>query len=205
MCPSAVVHNRVAHWEGVEMDIHIRARNRYRTYRIIGAKDGTLTFMVGGEESVYHTVKPILECMGTNIVYCGKPGSGQAAKICNNMLLGISMLGVSEALNLGKSLGLDPKLLTSIINTSTGRCWSSEIYNPVPDILPNVPSSKGYDGGFMSKLMCKDLGLAQDIATRLRVSIPLGAATHQFYRLVLTMGDGDKDFSYVYQYLKGKN
>lgn len=169
-----------------------------------GAQAGTLTFMVGGEKKTFQAVSSVLGAMGANIVHCGDIGSGQAAKICNNMLLGITMLGVSEALNMGQKLGLDAKLLTDIINTSTGRCWSSEKYNPVPGVCEGAPPSKNYEGGFQSQLMCKDLGLAQDIATRLKVSIPLGASTHQFYRLVCSRGDGEKDFAFVYQYLKDK-
>jgi len=169
---------------------------------VIGAKAATLTFMVGGPEKEFAAAKPVLSGMGKNIVYCGPIGSGQAVKICNNMLLGISMMGVSEAMNLGMRLGLDPKLLAGIINTSTGRCWSSELYNPVPGVLENVPSSDNYKGGFGTALIAKDLGLAQNLATRTGSAIPMGSLAHQFYRILTLQGNGNKDFSFIYQMLK---
>ncbi|KAK2717773.1 hypothetical protein QYM36_006534 [Artemia franciscana] len=168
----------------------------------VGAKAGTLTFMVGGPENEYESAKPLLQDMGKNVVYCGKAGSGQAAKICNNMLLAISMIGTAETMNLGLRLGLDPKLLAGILNTSTGRCWSSEVYNPVPGILPNVPSSNNYEGGFGTALMTKDLGLAQTAATTTGTTIPLGSLAHQLYRLMVTRGLGKKDFSAIYAFLQ---
>ncbi|XP_015607396.1 3-hydroxyisobutyrate dehydrogenase, mitochondrial [Cephus cinctus] len=167
------------------------------------ASAGTLTFMVGGVKSNFERAKPILEAMGSRIVYCGDVGMGQAAKLCNNMLLGISMIGTAETFNLGKKLGLDPQVLADIINSSSGRCWSSELYNPVPGILPNVPSSNGYKGGFGTSLMAKDLGLAQAAATRMEAPIPLGALAHQIYRTLIANGQFDKDFSVVYEFLKG--
>merc|ERR1711917_113634 len=101
--------------------------------------------------------------MGAKITHCGGVGTGGAVKICNNMLLAVSMIGTSEAMNLGISLGLDPKLLASILSSATGRCWSVDTYNPCPGVMPNVPSSKGYEGVFGAQLMLKDLGLAQDV------------------------------------------
>jgi 3-hydroxyisobutyrate dehydrogenase len=115
-----------------------------------GATNGTLTFMVGGAREAFDKAKPILECMGKNVVYCGGPGNGQVVKICNNLVLGISMIGVSEAMNLGIKLGMDPKTLAGIFNTSSARCWSSDTYNPVPGVIDGVPSSRNYDGGFGS-------------------------------------------------------
>ena len=121
-----------------------------------GAQAGTLTFMVGCmSEDIFTKAQFYLRFMGKNVVYCGQPGSGQIAKICNNMLLGISMIAASEAMNLGVKLGMDPKLLASIINTSSGRCWSTEVYNPCPGVMENVPSSRGYTGGFGISLMAK--------------------------------------------------
>lgn len=169
------------------------------------AKDGTLTFMVGGSKTDFNDAKLILETLGSRIVHCGDIGMGQAAKLCNNMLLAISMVGTAEAFNLGQKLGLDAKILSDIVNSSSGRCWSSDLYNPVPGILPNVPSSKNYEGGFGTTLMAKDLGLAQSAATRTQAPIPLGSLAHQIYRAVIAHGFSDKDFSVVYQFLKGKN
>ncbi|XP_063976344.1 probable 3-hydroxyisobutyrate dehydrogenase, mitochondrial isoform X1 [Diachasmimorpha longicaudata] len=170
---------------------------------VVGARDATLTFMVGGEKQQYERAKPLLEAMGARVVHCGDVGMGQVAKLCNNMLLAISMIGVSEAVNLADRLGLDPKVMTSIINTSTGRCWSSEIYPPVPGIIDSVPSSNDYKGGFTTSLITKDLGLAQAAATRSNAIIPLGSLAHQVYRSLMGQGFYDKDFSVIYEYLKG--
>lgn len=172
---------------------------------VMAAKAGTLTFMVGGPECGFASAKEVLTNVGKNIVYCGSAGSGQAAKICNNMLLAITMVGTAEAMNLGIRLGLDPKLLSGIINTSSGRNWSSEVYNPVPGVLENVPASNNYQGGFGTALMTKDLGLAQNSATRSSSPIPLGALAHQIYRLMAVRGYGSKDFSSVYQFLQEMN
>ncbi|KAK0157381.1 hypothetical protein PV328_011129 [Microctonus aethiopoides] len=169
---------------------------------VVGARDGTLTFMVGGNEDVYKCAKSVLEAMGTRIVHCGDVGMGQVAKLCNNMLLAISMIGVSEVVNLADRLGLDPKVMLSILNTSTGRCWSSEIYPPIPGVIDTVPSSNNYQGGFMTSLMTKDLGLAQSAATRSNTAIPLGSLAHQIYRILMSHGHEQKDFSVVYQYFK---
>ncbi|XP_018304365.1 3-hydroxyisobutyrate dehydrogenase, mitochondrial isoform X1 [Mycetomoellerius zeteki] len=169
------------------------------------AKDGTLTFMVGGTEMDFNDAKPILEALGSKIVHCGDVGMGQAAKLCNNMLLAISMIGTAEAFNLGQKLGLDAKILANVVNSSTGRCWSSDLYNPVPGILPNVPSSKNYEGGFGTTLMAKDLGLAQSIATRTQAPIPLGSLAHQIYTTVITQGFSNKDFSVIYQFFKDED
>lgn len=120
-----------------------------------GAQAGTLTFMVGGPQKDFDRAKPLLQNMGKSVVHCGDVGTGQAAKICNNMLLGIEMIGVAEAMNLGVKMGLDPKLLAGIINTSSGRCWSSDTYNPVPHVIEGIPSCKNYEGGFGASLMAK--------------------------------------------------
>ncbi|HEY6611987.1 MAG TPA: 3-hydroxyisobutyrate dehydrogenase, partial [Pseudomonas sp.] len=133
-----------------------------------GAAAGTLTFMVGGEAADFARAQPILAAMGKNIVHCGGAGNGQAAKVANNMLLGISMIGVAEAMSLGVALGVDPQVLAGIINTSSGRCWSSDTYNPFPGVMDNVPAARGYSGGFGSDLMLKDLGLASEAAKQIR-------------------------------------
>ncbi|ORX84405.1 3-hydroxyisobutyrate dehydrogenase [Basidiobolus meristosporus CBS 931.73] len=172
-----------------------------------GAEAGTLTFMCGGSnEQDFERAKKVLVNMGKNIVYCGSSGNGQVAKICNNMLLGISMMGVSETMNLGVKLGMDPKLLASILNTSTGRCWSSEVYNPCPGIVPTAPSSKEYDGGFGISLMAKDMGLAINAANDSKTPVLLGGLAHQVYHQVMkTTGYERKDFSIVYKWLNEKN
>lgn len=169
---------------------------------IMAAKGATLTFMVGGPEDKFPEAKEILSLMGKNVVHCGDVSTGQAAKICNNMLLGITMIGVSEAMNLGKRLGLDPKQLAHILNTSSGRCWSSDTYNPCPGVLENVPSSNNYQGGFQTALMTKDLGLAQDAATATQSPNPLGSAAHQMYRVLCNHGYDKLDFSSVYKFLQ---
>jgi len=160
-----------------------------------GAEAGTLTFMVGGTHEVFERIAPILKHMGKNIVHCGASGTGQVAKICNNMLLGITMIGVAEAMNLGASLGIDPKVLAGIINTSSGRCWSSDTYNPFPGVMENVPAARGYTGGFGADLMLKDLGLAADAARQAKQSVVMGAAAQQLYQMFSAQGFGGKDFS----------
>jgi len=168
---------------------------------INGARDGTLSFMVGGENSAFDQAKPLLETMGKSIVHCGKGGNGQVAKVCNNLILGITMVGVSEAMNLGVKLGIDPNVLAKIVNTSSGRCWSSDTYNPVPGILPNVPSSNGYQGGFQVNLMHKDLGLALSASQKLKEPLPLGANAYELYTIMQKNGYGNLDFSSVYKFL----
>jgi 3-hydroxyisobutyrate dehydrogenase len=167
-----------------------------------GAEAGTLTFMVGAEPALFERIKPVLGQMGKNIVHCGAAGTGQVAKICNNMLLGISMIGVAEAMNLGAALGIDPKVLAGIINTSSGRCWSSDTYNPYPGVLPNAPASRGYAGGFGTDLMLKDLGLATDAAKQARQSVVMGATAQQLYQLLSSQGAGGLDFSAIINLLK---
>jgi 3-hydroxyisobutyrate dehydrogenase len=162
-----------------------------------GAEAGRLTFMVGASMALFERVKPLLQPMGKNIVHCGESGNGQAAKICNNMLLGISMIGVAETMNLGVSLGLDPKVLAGIINTSSGRCWSSDTYNPYPGVMDDVPSARGYSGGFAADLMLKDLGLAIDAAKQAKQTVTLGAAAQQIYRMWSARGLGAQDFSAI--------
>ncbi|MGN2411365.1 3-hydroxyisobutyrate dehydrogenase [Pseudomonas syringae] len=162
-----------------------------------GAQAGTLTFMVGGSAQHFAMLKPVLEQMGRNIVHCGGVGTGQIAKICNNMLLAISMIGVSESMALGNALGIDTEVLASIINTSTGRCWSSEAYNPWPGIVETAPASRGYSGGFGAELMLKDLGLATEAARSAHQPVILGAVAQQLYQAMSLRGDGGKDFSAI--------
>ncbi|KAM9055604.1 LOW QUALITY PROTEIN: 3-hydroxyisobutyrate dehydrogenase, mitochondrial-like [Megaptera novaeangliae] len=165
------------------------------------ARSGNLTFMVGGVEEEFTAAQELLGCMGSNVVRCGDVGTGQAVKICNNLLLAISMIGTAEAMNLGIRLGLDPKLLAKILNMSSGRCWSSDTYNPVPGVMDGVPSANNYQGGFGTTLMAKDLGLAQDSATSTKSPILLGSQAHQIYRMMCAKGYSKKDFSSVFQFL----
>lgn len=166
-----------------------------------GAEAGTLTFMVGGPDEAHARAVPVLKAMGSNVVHCGQAGTGQVAKIANNLVLAVSMVGVAEGMNLGARLGMDPKVLAGILNTSTGRCWSSDTYNPVPGVMDGVPSSRGYEGGFGVDLMLKDLGLAVQAASEARASVPLGSAARQLYGLVSAHGGGARDFSSVYEWL----
>ncbi|XP_055075411.1 3-hydroxyisobutyrate dehydrogenase a isoform X2 [Misgurnus anguillicaudatus] len=161
-----------------------------------------LTFLVGGVEVEFNAAKELLTCMGANVVYCGQVGTGQATKICNNMLLAIGMIGTAETMNLGIRLGLDPKLLAKILNMSSGRCWSSDTYNPVPGVMEGVPSANSYQGGFLTTLMAKDLGLAQSTSTNSQIPIPLGSLAHQIYRIMCARGYANKDFSSVFQFLR---
>ena len=162
-----------------------------------GAAAGTLTFMVGGSDADFDRAQPILAAMGKNIVHCGAAGNGQVAKVANNMLLGISMIGVAEAMALGVALGMDAKTLAGVINTSSGRCWSSDTYNPFPGVLDNVPSSRGYSGGFGSDLMLKDLSLATEAAKQVRQPVILGALAQQLYQSFSAQGHGGLDFSAI--------
>lgn len=172
---------------------------------VTGAEAGTLTFMIGGDKSLIPQFESVLLKMGKRVVHCGKPGAGQIAKLCNNAILAATMGVTAEALNLGIKMGLDPHVLTSIVNSSTGQSWTSSTYNPVPGILDKVPSSRGYADGFSCNLVAKDLGLVENTATECSVPVPLSAAIHQLYRTMIRNGYGNKDFSVVYEFLKGKD
>ncbi|ARP94248.1 3-hydroxyisobutyrate dehydrogenase [Bordetella genomosp. 13] len=162
-----------------------------------GAAAGTLTFIVGGTDEALARARPVLEQMGKNIFHAGPSGAGQVAKICNNMLLGILMAGTSEALALGVANGLDPKVLSDIIAKSSGRNWATELYNPWPGVMPNVPASKDYAGGFGVDLMLKDLGLAAEAALAARAAVPLGELARNLYALHSQGGNGKLDFSSI--------
>ncbi len=162
-----------------------------------GAAAGTLTFMVGGSEADFQTAQPILATMGKNIVHCGGSGNGQVAKVANNLLLGISMIGAAEAMSLGVALGMEPEVLAGVINSSSGRCWSSEIYNPFPGVVETSPASRGYSGGFGTDLMLKDLGLASEAAKQVRQPVILGALAQQLYQAFSLQGHGGLDFSAI--------
>lgn len=170
-----------------------------------GAEAATLTFMVGATPELFGVVQPVLATMGKNIIHCGASGNGQVAKICNNMLLAISMIGVAESMNLGVSLGIDAKVLAGIINTSSGRCWSSDTYNPYPGVMEGVPASRGYTGGFAADLMLKDLGLATDAAKQARQPVALGAMAQQLYQMFSAQGSGAQDFSAIIKLMDPSN
>ncbi len=168
-----------------------------------GAENATLTFMVGGEAKDFEAARPVLQAMGKNIVHCGGPGNGQVAKICNNMMLAVEMIATAEGMTLAAKLGMDPKVFAGIVNTSSGRCWSSETYNPYPGVLDGVPAARGYSGGFGADLMLKDLTLVTDAAKSARQPVMLGALAQQIYQKHSADGHGAKDFSSVIlQYLK---
>lgn len=175
---------------------------------VMGAKAGTLSFLVGGTPESFKLAQPILSLMGQRIIYCGPSGAGLGAKICNNMVLGVEQIVVAEAMLLGQSLGLDPIVLASVINSSTGGCWASSVNNPVPSALPDKspPCERDYEGGFATTLMLKDMGLANDIAVQRGSPIPMGEAARDIYSKIVE-GRPDlatKDFSSVYRFLKEK-
>jgi len=168
-----------------------------------GAAAGTLTFMAGGSEAAFAAGKPVLEAMGKKIVHCGGPGAGQAAKICNNMILGISMIGVAEAFALGEKLGLSHQALFDVASTSSGQCWSLTTYCPVPGPVPTSPANNAYKPGFAADLMLKDLRLAQAAAGSTGAATPLGAEAAQLYALFAGQGNGGRDFSAIVEWLRG--
>ncbi|KAI9219390.1 NAD binding domain of 6-phosphogluconate dehydrogenase-domain-containing protein [Blastocladiella britannica] len=171
---------------------------------ILGAKDATLTFMVGGPQPLFDRATPLLKHMGRNIVHCGPWGKGQVAKICNNMVLGSTMVAVAEAMNLGIKHGMDAKALAGIMNTSSARCWSSDTYNPVPGVLEGVPASRDYAGGFGIRLLQKDMGLAIAAAEQAKVPVPMAAAADSLYKAAMNLeGVETKDMGIIYQFLSG--
>jgi len=169
-----------------------------------GAEAGTLTFMCGGSDAAFERAKPVLEKMGKKIAHAGGPGAGQAAKICNNMMLGISMIGTCEALALGEKLGLETQALFDIMSTSSGQSWSLTTYCPVPGPVPTAPSNRDYAGGFATALMLKDLKLAQTAAQSVNANTPLGAEAAQLYSLFAAAGNAGIDFSGIIRMLRGK-
>ncbi|NEX81841.1 3-hydroxyisobutyrate dehydrogenase [Aeromonas rivipollensis] len=164
---------------------------------VAGAAAGTLTFIVGGEQADFEAARPILAQMGQNLFHAGALGAGQIAKMCNNMLLAIHMAGTAEALALGVKEGLDPAVLSTIMGKSSGNNWSLERYNPWPGVMENVPAARGYQGGFMTRLMVKDLGLAMALAEHAHSAVPLGALARNLFNLHATKGQGAKDFSSI--------
>jgi 3-hydroxyisobutyrate dehydrogenase len=168
-----------------------------------GATAATLTFMVGGSTQAFLRAESILQKMGKTIVHAGGPGNGQAAKICNNMILGISMIAVSEAFVLAEKLGLDHETLFKISSTASGQCWSLTSYCPVPGPVPASPANRNYQAGFTGSMMLKDLKLAQSSALAAGAATPLGAEATALYSLFEAAGAGARDFSGIIQLLRG--
>jgi 3-hydroxyisobutyrate dehydrogenase len=168
-----------------------------------GARGATLTFMCGGEDKAFAAAKPVLENMGKRIVHCGGAGAGQAAKICNNMILGISMIAVGEAFALAEKLGLSHQALFDVASTSSGQCWALTSYCPVPGPVPASPANNGYKPGFASNLMVKDLTLAQDAAGATGAATPLGKHAQEIYKAFDAAGHGGVDFSGIIQHVRG--
>lgn len=162
-----------------------------------GAAAATLTFMAGGTEKAFAAALPVLNAMGKKLVHCGDAGAGQMAKICNNMVLAISMIGVCEAFNLADKLGLSRQAMFDVVSTSSGSCWSINTYCPVPDIGPKTPADNHYQPGFAANLMLKDLKLSQNAADMVAAATPMGARATQLYQELVDGGAGDKDFSAI--------
>ncbi len=162
-----------------------------------GAKAGTLTFIVGGDADAYEQARPVLEAMGKNLFHAGPSGSGQVAKICNNMLLGILMSGTAEALSLGVKNGMDPAVLSEIMKQSSGGNWALNVYNPWPGVMEGSAASRDYQGGFLTDLMAKDLGLAWELALESRASVPMGSQARNLFALHSAQGNGGLDFSSI--------
>ena len=169
-----------------------------------GAAAGTLTFMVGGEAEVFAVAKGVFEAMGKRIIHCGGPSAGQAAKICNNMILGISMIAVGEAFVLGERLGLTHQALFDVASVSSGQCWSLTTYCPVPGPVPASPANRDYEPGFAAALMLKDLMLSQAAAEDTGAATPLGAKAAALYQSFADAGFGDRDFSGIINMLRDK-
>ena len=164
---------------------------------VAGAEAATLTFIVGGRKESLDKAKPVLEKMGKNIFHAGDSGAGQVAKICNNMLLAIHMCGTAESIALGVKNGLNPEILSEIMRKSSGGNWSLEVYNPYPGVMKEVPANRGYEGGFLNKLMFKDLGLAQEASESSNSRTPMGDLARELYQKMIESGFEDLDFSSI--------
>lgn len=170
---------------------------------VAGADAATLTFMVGGSDAAFARAEPVLRAMGKTVVHAGPSGAGTAAKICNNMILGVSMIAVSEAFALAGKLGLDPKKLFEISSKSSGQCWALTSYCPEPGMVPTAPSNRDYKPGFTASMMVKDLRLAQEAAATSGAATPLGAEAAALYALFCNMGGAETDFSGIIKMMKG--
>ncbi|MFO1124743.1 MAG: 3-hydroxyisobutyrate dehydrogenase [Methylocystis sp.] len=171
---------------------------------VAGAKAATLTFMCGGKEEAFAVARPILEHMGAHVLHCGGAGMGQAAKICNNLMLGVTMIATAEAFVLAERLGLSHRALFEAASISSGQSWSLTSYCPVPEMVPASPANNDYKPGFMTALMLKDLRLAQEAAAQSGAASPLGAAATQLYALQQAAGQGGSDFSSIIQLIRGE-
>ena len=169
-----------------------------------GAAAGTLTFMVGGPEAAFQAAKPVLDIMGQNIFHAGGSGNGQVAKICNNMLLGISMIGTAEAFMLGEKLGLDAQTFFDISSTASGQCWSMTSYCPAPGPVPSSPANNDYQAGFTAAMMLKDLLLAQEASNSAAAATPMGQRAAELYTQMAEAGDDGLDFSGIMKMLKAE-
>ena len=164
---------------------------------VVGAQESTLTFIVGGAENNVERARPLLEKMGSNIFHAGSNGAGQVAKVCNNMLLAIHMCGTAEAIALGVKNGLDASVLSEIMRKSSGGNWSLEVYNPYPGVMTTAPASRNYEGGFLNKLMAKDLGLAKEASESSNAETPMGDLARKLYQDLINQGYEDLDFSSI--------
>jgi 3-hydroxyisobutyrate dehydrogenase len=171
---------------------------------VAGATNATLTFMVGGEDGAVARARPILEQLGATVVHTGPSGNGQAAKICNNMMLAIGMIGVAEAFTMAERLGLGAEALFQVASRSSGQCWALTSYCPVPGLVPSSPANRGFQPGFTAAMMAKDLGLAQDAASSVEVATPLGSAARNLYALFKAKGHGELDFSAIIKMIAGE-
>ena len=169
-----------------------------------GAEGATLTFMVGGEQDSFQSVKELFACMGKNIVHCGNAGMGQAAKVCNNMMVGIQMASVAEAFILAEKIGLEHQKLFDVASTSTGQCWSLNTYCPVPGPVPSSPANRGYEPGFATALMLKDMNLALDAAKDKGANLSVARASALIYRSYAENGNSEKDFSGIVNLLRDR-
>jgi len=171
---------------------------------VAGAAAGTLTFMVGGSDKGFERALPVLQAMGRTIVHAGPAGNGQAAKICNNMILGISMIAVCEGFTLAEKLGLDWQKLFDISSKSSGQCWAMTNYCPAPGPVPTAPSNRDYQAGFTADMMLKDLKLAQQAAQGAGAATPLGAEAAALFQMLVNTGVGAKDFSVVFRMIRAR-
>lgn len=166
------------------------------------ATDGTLAIMMGGDGRDVEEARPVLEAMGANLIHVGPVGAGEVAKLCNNLIAGVSAVAVSEAFRIAEGFGIDHKILTEVISKSSGNTWVMGAAHPVPGMMPSAPSSRDYEPGFMTDLMAKDLGLAVNAARELRIPVLVSPAAQQALRLASSHGLGRKDFTSIYQFLK---
>lgn len=191
---SRMLHKQAAHMKIDMVDAPVSGG-------VKGAQEASLTIMVGGSTESFERAKPFLQLLGKKVIHAGIPGNGQAAKICNNMLLGISMIAVSEAFILAKKLGLKAEKLYEISSNSSGQCWALTSYPPVPDLVESAPANHDYAPGFTGKMMLKDLQLSQNAAQSVGISTPLGEEATALYQQLINHGLGDKDFSAIIQLL----